>query len=241
MNPKSKIFLLYAGVVAISAAIIGLAMYLRAGMPKPELPLIENSGRQKEAEWFPIQRDLTGINQAGEQVKLSDLKGKVWIVAEFFAICPHCAQRNGAELRAIYDEFKANPDFQIVCISVDPSQDSVERLKDYAAALGADSKNWWFVNAGDEKATHEYMEKELKFFGIRERTNQSDIDANGRFSHDLAFMMVDRDWQVVGKWPLAEARSEEAQKRQPELYETLKTDLYSRLRAELGKSSSSGK
>jgi cytochrome oxidase Cu insertion factor (SCO1/SenC/PrrC family) len=239
MNPKSKIILLYVGVVAVSAAIIGLAMFLRSGMPKPELA--ENVGRQTEQEWFPIQRDLTGVNQAGEHVKLSDLKGKVWIVAEFFAICPHCAQRNGAELRAIYDEFKSNPDFQIVCISVDPTQDSVERLKEYAAALGADSKNWWFVNAGDEKATHEYMEKELKFFGIRERTNPSDIDANGRFSHDLAFMMVDRNWQVVGKWPLAEARSEEAQKRQPELYETLKTDLYGRLRAELGKPSSSTK
>jgi protein SCO1 len=238
MNPKSKIILLYLGVVVISAAIIGTAMYLRSGMPKQEQLLVENAGRQTEAEWFPIKRDLTGVNQAGEQVKLSDLKGKVWIVAEFFAICPHCAQRNGAELRAIYDEFKNNPDFQIVCISVDPSQDSVERLKDYAAALGADAKNWWFVNAGDEKATHEYLEKELKFFGIRERTSQSDIDANGRFSHDLAFMMVDRDWQVVGKWPLAEARSEDAQKRQPELYDTLKKSLYGRLRTELGKKSS---
>lgn len=241
MTPKSKIILLYAGVAVISAAIIGTAMYVRSGLRKSDPQLVANAGRQTEQEWFPIQRDLTGVNQAGEQVKLSDLKGKVWIVAEFFAICPHCAQRNGAELRAIYDEFKANPDFQIVCISVDPKQDSVERLKEYAAALGADSKNWWFVNAGDEKATHDYMEKELKFFGIRERTNPSDIEANGRFSHDLAFMMVDRNWQVVGKWPLAEARSEEARQRQPELYETLKADLYGRLRAELGKPSSSGK
>lgn len=241
MNPKSKIILLYAGVLAISAGIIATAMYLRSGLPKPELPLVENAGRQTEQEWFPIKRDLTGVNQAGEQVKLSDLKGKVWIVAEFFAICPHCAQRNGAELRAIFDTFKNNPDFHIVCISVDPTQDNVERLKDYAAALGADSKNWWFMNAGDEKTTHEYMEKELKFFGIRERKNQDDIDANGRFSHDLAFMMVDRDWQVVGKWPLAEARSEEAQKRQPELYDQLKNDLYTRLRAELDKKPTAAK
>lgn len=241
MTPKSKIILLYVGVAVISAAILGTAMYLRSGMPKPEIDLVENAGRETAVEWFPIQRDLTGVNQAGEPVKLSDLKGKVWIVAEFFAICPHCAQRNGAELRAIYDEFKANPDFQIVCISVDPSQDSVERLKDYASALGADTKNWWFMNAGEEKATHDYLEKDLKFFGIRERTNQADIDANGRFSHDLAFMLVNRDWQVVGKWPLAEARSDEARQRQPELYETLKTDLYNRLRAELGKKPSAGK
>lgn len=241
MNPKSKIILLYAGVVVISAAIIGTAMFLRAGLPKPDMSLIVDAGKQEEKSLFPITRDLTGVNQAGEQVKLSDLKGKVWIVAEFFAICPHCAQRNGAELRAIYDAFKSNPDFHIVCISVDPTQDSVERLKDYAGALGADSKNWWFMNAGDEKATHDYMEKELKFLRISERTNPSEIEASGRFSHDLSFMLVDRDWTALKKWPLADARSEQMQKLQPDLYESLKADLYSRVRAELEKTPTSGK
>ena len=99
-----------------------------------------------------IGRDFTAVNQAGETVRLSQLKGKVWLVAEFFAVCPHCAMRNGAELRAIYDEFKNHPDFQIVCISVDPQTDTVQKLKDYASALGADTSDRWFLNGGDEKA-----------------------------------------------------------------------------------------
>jgi len=235
MNTKSKLVILYGTVALISAAILGTAMWVRSRMPRPEPAVAVATGKQTEKEWFPIERDLTAVNQAGETVKLSQLKGKVWLVAEFFAICPHCAMRNGAELRVIYDAFKANPDFQMVCISVDPKTDTVDKLKDYATALGAETKNWWFLNGGDEKAVHDYLEHELKFFGVRERKDPSDIEANGRFSHDLGFLLVDRDFQVIGKWPLADARSEEAKKRDPELYETLKADLFARIRGELAK------
>ena len=98
---------------------------------------------------------------------------------------------------------------------MDPENDKQEKLADYAKALGADSKNWWFLNAGDTKSTHTYLEKELKFFGIRERTDPVDIEANGRYAHDLGFLLVDREFRVIGKWPLADARSEEARKRGP--------------------------
>ena len=120
MNTKSKLVILYGTVALISAAILGTAMWVRSRMPRPEPAVAVATGKQTEKEWFPIERDLTAVNQAGETVKLSQLKGKVWLVAEFFAVCPHCAMRNGAELRVIYDAFKANPDFQMVCISVDP-------------------------------------------------------------------------------------------------------------------------
>lgn len=236
MTQKGKLTLIYGTVAVLSTIILSIAMFLRSRLPEADLSQVSvNSGKQKEMEWFPIGRDLEGLNQDGQKVKLSDLKGKVWLVAEFFAVCPHCAQRNGAELRAIYDTFKDNPDFQIVCISVDPTVDTHDKLKDYATALGADTKNWWFFNAGDEKATHEYLEKELKFFGIRERKDPADIEANGRFAHDLSFLMVDRDWKVVGKWPLADARSEDAKQRDPGLYDRLKQDLFSRVKEELAK------
>lgn len=236
MTTKVKIIAIYGAVAVISAGIIAGGMWLRSGLRKPQEPsLTIESGKETQKEWFPVTRDFTAVNQAGETVRLSQLKGKVWLVAEFFAVCPHCAMRNGAELRVIYDEFKDHPDFQMVCISVDPQTDTVEKLKDYASALGADNRNWWFLNGGDEKAVHDYLEHELKFFGIRERKDPADIEANGRFSHDLGFLVVDRDFQVIGKWPLADARSEEAKKRQPELYETLKADLFARIRAELAK------
>ncbi len=240
MNRNTTITLFYAGVVVISAAIIGTAFFLRSRLPKPDMAAIVNVGKENAPLWFEIQNDLAAINQDGRPVKLSDLRGKVWIAAEFFAICPHCAVRNGEELRKIYDEFRAHPDFQIVCISVDPENDKQKKLADYAEALGAETKNWWFLNAGDAKSTHSYLEQDLKFFGIRERSDPADIEANGRYAHDLGFLLVDREFRVIGKWPLADARSEEARQRDPGLYQKLKDELFGRIRAELEKNESPG-
>jgi protein SCO1/2 len=233
MKRTTTIALFYTGVAIVSIAIVSIAFYLRSQLPKPDMAAIVNAGKETVPRWFDIAKDLTAINQDGRTVKLSDLKGKIWIAAEFFAVCPHCAVRNGEELRKIYDEFKNHPDFQIVCISVDPENDHQEKLADYAKALGADTRNWWFLNAGDAKATHQYLEQELKFFGIRERKDPVEIETNGRYSHDLGFLLVDRDFRVVGKWPLADARSEEARQRDPELYGQLKKELFDRIRMEL--------
>lgn len=240
MTRKTTITLFYTGVAVISAAILATAFYLRSRLPQPDMAAIVDTGRSTAQEWFEIKKDLSAVNQEGKSVKLSDLRGKVWIAAEFFAVCPHCAVRNGEELRKIYDEFRGHPDFHIACISVDPDNDRQEKLADYAKALGAETRNWWFLNAGEAKATHAYLEEELKFFGVRERTDPADIEANGRYAHDLGFLLVDREFRVIGKWPLADARSPEARERDPQLYQKLKDELFARIRAELEKNETPG-
>ena len=239
MSRTKTLVLFYTGVAVFCILILFVVARLRPGLTdtyRPPAEAVIDVGREQAANWFAIEKDLEAVNQLGEAVRLSDLKGKVWLVAEFFAVCPHCAVRNGSELRMLYDEFKDHPDFHMVCISVDPVEDQPEKLKDYATALGADAADWWFLNAGDEKATHAYLENELKFFGIRERTDPLDIEANGRFAHDLGILLVDREFKVIGKWPLADARSEEARLRDPGLYERLKADILERIRTELDRS-----
>jgi len=235
MTRKTTIALFYTGVAIVSVAIVGLAFFLRTRLPQPARPQVVNVGKETPERWFEIGRDLEAVNQAGEKVRLSDLKGKVWVAAEFFAVCPHCAVRNGEELHKIYAEFGNHPDFHIVCISVDPDNDKQEQLATYSKALNADPENWWFLNAGGAEATHAYLENELKFFAVRQRTDPLDIEANGRYAHDLGFLLVDRDFRVVGKWPLADARSEEARKLDPGLYNRLKTEMFDRIRRELSR------
>ncbi len=235
MTKKTTIILFYCGVAVICAAILSLVNFVLVPglrMKGEETNDFTNVRVETNDEWYPIEKDLVATNQAGEQVKLSDLRGKVWIVAEFFAICPHCAVRNGAELRSIYDEFKDNPDFHMVCISVDPETDDVEKLKDYATALGADVENWWFLNAGEEKATHEYLENTLKFLGVRERKDPAQIEASGRFDHDMGLIAVGRDFKTIGKWDLAYHRSESGS---PEGYKELKEQMVERIRKELAR------
>lgn len=239
MTKRTTLVIFYAGVTLICAAILGLVNFVIVpglDVRGKTAEAFVNVGKREVRTWFPIGKDLEAVNQDGVRVKLSDLRGKVWVIAEFFAICPHCAVRNGTELRMIYEEFKNHPDFQMVCVSVDPRTDDIDKLEDYASALGAESRNWWFLNAGDENATHEYLEGTLKFFGIRERGNPEEIKENGRFMHDMGLIVVDRDFNVIGKWPLADARSEEGKKLNPGLYDKMKEEIFSTIRAELSKS-----
>ncbi len=240
MTKKTTLILFYSGVAAICIgilAIVNLLIVPRIEAKKVEAGKFTNIGQTKQETWFPIEKDLPGTIQTGEEVKLSDLRGKVWVVAQFFAVCPHCAVRNGAELKRIYEEFKDHPDFQMVCVSVDPEQDDPEKLADYAEALGA-GESWWFMNAGDQEKTHEYMEETLGFLGIRERTDPEDIEANGRFRHDMGLLLVNRDFQVIGKWPLTDERDAATKALDPDLLQKRQAELKEAIRSELNKSES---
>ena len=233
MNRRTKIVSLYLFVAVASVAMVAFFFRLGASVPEGELPVMSDVGAEETETFFAIEEDLELVKQDGEAVMLSEIRGEVTVVAQFFAVCPHCAVRNGIELQEIYRKFGDHPDFWIVCITVDPETDHQEQLEDYAEALGADAKNWWFATAGEQAKTHDYLERVLKFFGIRERRDPVDIASHGRFAHDLGFLLVDRDFNVVGKWPLADARSDDARQRDPHLYERLKAEMYERIEQEL--------
>ena len=240
MNDRGKIAMIYGTVAVLSVGFLSLAVYLGKQVPEQPVPDFSDVGVEKEEKLFQIQKDFSGVNQAGEEVKLSDLQGKVWVVSEFFAVCPHCAVRNGVELKEIYGAFKDHPDFQMVCISVDPETDTHEKLQDYGKALGADAEDWWFVTHPNQQETHDYLEKTLGFFKVRERTDPLDRQSNGRYAHDMGIMLVDREWNILGKWPLYDAKSEEGRRRDPHLYEKLKKELMDRIHEELDKNETAG-
>jgi len=230
MNRKLKIIGVYTLTAIVSVVILTAAFWVRNGLIEREKPMIVNGGSEKQEVLFAIEKDLEATNQAGELVKLSSLKGKVWVVGEFFAICPHCAMRNGQELRGLIDEFGKDPAFHLTCISIDPETDNVEKLKEYASALNADPSNWWFLTTNNTQTAHEYMEGTMKFFKVKLRTDPLDIESNGKYMHDLGLAVVNKNFEVVGKWPLAEAR-----KQNPALYETMKQEMYEAIRRELAK------
>ena len=230
MNRSTKIIFVYVITALACVGILRIAFWVRSGLIEREQPFVVNAGAEVQQTMFAIAEDLQATNQLGQEVRLSDLKGKVWIVGEFFAVCPHCALRNGQDLRELLNEYSGHEDFHLACISIDPETDNVERLKEYASALNADAKHWWFLTTGDNQKAHEYMEGTMKFFKIRERTDPADIETNGKYAHDLGLAVVNRNFEVIGKWPLADAR-----KSDPALYEILKKDMYEKIRIELEK------
>lgn len=207
-----KIILMYVGTVVLALVLVGTFTWLRKAQEAKEREAIgqriaTNVGREEKKEMIRLESDLVATNQAGEEVKLSQLKDKVWIVAQFFAACPNCAARNGDHLVKFYEAYKDNPDFHVVCVSIDPELDDVERLQLYAKNLNADTANWWFLT-GPREELHSYMEKEMKFLAIRERTNEADIEREGRWAHDMGVAVFGKGMVMMEKKDLFFAREQ---------------------------------
>lgn len=203
---------MYVGIAVFAVILVATFSWLRSSQEKRELiamnqRIARDIGRAETTEMLVLEKDLVATNQAGEEVRISDLSGKVFLVAEFFAACPMCAARNGEQLVKFYQRYRDHPDFHVVCVSVDPETDDVERLAAYAETLGADVSDWWFLT-GPREQLHAYMENEMKFLGIRERQNEAEIAEKGRFSHDMGLAVFGRGLVMLEKKDLFFAKEQ---------------------------------
>lgn len=207
MSDKQKIVVIYLSVAVLCVLILLTTWLIRGShlqAPEPDAPLYVQEG--VSTPLLTLEKDLVLRRQDGRDVKISDLKGKVWGFAQFYASCPMCAKRNSQGLKALYEKFKDHPDFVIVCITVDPATDTVEQMKSYADALGAENQNWWFLT-GDADALKQYMIDEMKYQTIVKRQDPDEIARLGAFEHDMAIAVFDRNLSMIRRHDLYNARN----------------------------------
>lgn len=208
MNDKQKIALIYVTVAVICILILGTTWMLRGRHMQNREPAEPYYAQQQQLDQLlTLEKDLTLTHQDGSEVKISQLKGKVWAFAQFYASCPMCAKRNSQGLKALYEKFKGDPDFVVVCITVNPENDGVEEMNSYAGGLEADGNNWWFLT-GEPNALKDYMVGEMKFQQIVKRDDPEEAARLGAYEHDMAIAVFDRAMSMVGRYDLYNARKQ---------------------------------
>ena len=212
MTDKKKITLIYVGVALICVLVLGMS-FLLVGLKevkKKEEPPATGIGKQNVGDLVVLESDFELQRQDGAAVRISDLKDKVWLAAQFYATCPMCAQRNQSSLVEIYNDFKDEDEFLVVCFSVDPENDTEELLSSVRDGLKLKKNNWWFLRAEREELW-DFMTKEMYFTTIKERTDPIHIAQKGRWAHDMGYQLYRGD-TLVHKWdeglPLDQLRSE---------------------------------
>ncbi|MBP36775.1 MAG: SCO family protein [Roseibacillus sp.] len=208
MTDRGKIITIYAVVAILSVSVLATSFWIRESRKRRFSPIADGIGGDLVEDFGSLENDITLTNQDGEEVKLSDLKDKVWVASNFFATCPYCLETASQDLKGLYQEFSPDSNFHVVSISIDPENDKLQQLKDYARVMGAESRNWWFLR-GEEKTVHEYLEREMGFMKV---VKNKVPPAKDRFSHDRALLVFD-GWKCVKKRDLQFARRQGAQVR----------------------------
>ncbi|WP_209121212.1 SCO family protein [Alkalihalobacillus sp. BA299] len=136
-------------------------------------------------------KDFSFINQDNQQLSLEDLKGKVWVADFIFTncqtVCPILTFNMAKLQQMLKDE---GIEVELVSFSVDPEEDTPEKLKEYATNFNADFKNWHFLTG--------YEQEEIKDLALESFKTIVQEDSNSdQVIHGTRYYLVDQEGNVV--------------------------------------------
>ncbi|MFB6466113.1 SCO family protein [Cytobacillus sp. Hz8] len=146
----------------------------------------------KDAKNWPIKDEFTYTNQEGKPFGLKDLKGKVWVADFIFTNCEDVClpmTSNMAKLQQLAkDENIKNIEF--VSFSVDPENDTPQKMKEFAQSFNVDFKNWHFLTGYSQEAIEQFAMKNFK--ALVKKPEKED-----QVIHGTDFYLVDQNGTIV--------------------------------------------
>jgi protein SCO1/2 len=125
-----------------------LTMLMVAGCGGTEIPKFGTQLNSVPAPGFTL------VDQRGDEVSLDDLQGKALALTFIYTNCPDICLLTAQNMRQAYEQVPENQRDRValVAITVDPENDSPERLAQFTADQGLDSVPTWYALTGDRAA-----------------------------------------------------------------------------------------
>ncbi|GGP82189.1 SCO family protein [Shewanella ulleungensis] len=152
--------------------------------------------------WFkPDSPELAGFHQVpafsftdqqGEIVTQNTVKDKIYVASFFFTRCPGICPRMKSQLSKVQSEFIDDDDVMILSHSIQPGNDTVEVLQQYAKKNHIDAAKWLLVTGEREQI---YSLAKKAYFAnedLGEYVSKED------FLHTENLVLVDKNRHIRG-------------------------------------------
>jgi len=149
-------------------------------------PIILHSVQAASIEAPLPEFDL--VDQKGRHLHRADLQGKVWVTDFFFTTCTSVCPKLTKTMSSLAGDL-TEADVRFVSVTVDPENDTPEKLDAYASKYGADSSRWLFLTGEPEAVQRTILR------GFRMALSKS---GDGEIFHTERFVVVDKKGVVRG-------------------------------------------
>ena len=150
-----------------SAAIVASALPLDIRIPGPHFELTDEKGK-------PFGSD--------------DMQTKVWVVDFVFTSCPSVCPELTHKMAKVLERTADVPSIHFLSVSVDPENDTPEKLAAFVAKNGVTSDRWSLVTGAPAA-----VEDAIRGFKIGFSRSPG-----GLLTHDEHFVLVDREGTIRG-------------------------------------------
>ncbi len=128
------------------------------------------------------------LNQDNKMISNKNYEGKVYVLEFFFANCPTICPIMNQNMLVLQKEFYGNLKFGVASITIDPTNDTPEVLKEHMEELGV-KLPFWNMLTGDSKYIFDLSKKFNLYAGQNE-------DSPGGFEHSGLFALIDKDGNI---------------------------------------------
>jgi protein SCO1/2 len=153
-----------------------------------ELPVYSMDEMGEEVPY--LIDSFTLIDQNGESFSREDIGDRIFIANFFFASCPEVCPTINGHIKIASQKLENSPDVLFISHTVDPYNDSVAVLRDYANKFEVDDSRWKFLTGS--KSTIYHLARDSYKAVIQEVPDTSD------FIHSEKVMLIDKDFHVRG-------------------------------------------
>jgi protein SCO1/2 len=175
---RSIEWMVWVGLALVIAAIFGAYVVSKLGTSQRPLPVLSR---------VP---DFTLTNQFGRAIKLSDLRGQVWVADIIFTRCPGPCAKMTQEMSQLQSRLPPNQAVKFLSLTADPEFDTPDVLRKYGEKFGAAPERWHFLT-GPKLDLYRLATKGLLLavdeVKADERTSPDDL-----FVHSTRFVVVDK-------------------------------------------------
>ena len=131
------------------------------------------------------------LNQNGDIITNKTFDNKIYVADFFFTSCPTICPKMTKNLYYVYESYKKNNSVLFISHTIDPKNDTVEKLKSFSQNLGIKDNKWHFLTGDLNKIYHLGM-RSYMVSALEEES------APGGFMHGSAFVLVDKERRVRG-------------------------------------------
>jgi protein SCO1/2 len=130
------------------------------------------------------------VNQDGKTITDDSTRDKIYVANFFFATCPTVCPQMNEQVQRVQKAFKDEENFQILSFTVDPENDTVAALAEYAKRMNADNSLWWFLT-GEKDSIYQLAREG---FLVSAAAGKTAAD----FFHSQSLILIDKEKRIRG-------------------------------------------
>lgn len=148
--------------------------------------------KSNELKGFHKVSDFKWLSQDGEYITSSMFDDKIYVASFFFTSCPGICPKMRSQLFKVQQTYLENDKVAIISHSIQPGNDTVEVLKDYADTHGVKSGKWYLITGERDdiykSARNDYFANE----------DLGEFVSNQDFLHTENLVLIDSNRHIRG-------------------------------------------